>query len=88
MLRISQVNGQDGRTLLKVEGKLAGPWVSELARECNELQGSIGRLSLDLSAVTFVDAAGVALLRELRGRGYPLAACSGLVAELLQVEGR
>ena len=52
------------------------------------LQDSLKELSLDLSKVTFVDAAGVELLRQLLKRGVTLAACSGLVAELLHVEGR
>jgi hypothetical protein len=35
-----------------------------------------------------VDELGVALLRDLIGRGAKLATCSGLVAELLHVERR
>ena len=36
MLRISQVNGPDLNPTLKVEGKLRGPWVAELAsRACD-----------------------------------------------------
>lgn len=81
MLRISQVKGDDLIPTLRVEGKLRGPWVAELARACDELQGSLGRVSLDLSAVTFVDTAGVELLRLLLVRGVTLSACSGLVAE-------
>jgi anti-anti-sigma regulatory factor len=88
VLRISQVTGHDLIPTLKVEGKLRGPWVDELARACDELKGFPGCVSLDLSAVTFVDTAGVELLRLLLRRGVTLAACSGLVAELLQVESR
>ena len=88
MLRISQAQGHDSIWTLKLEGKLVGPWVTELARSCNELPCSPGCLRLDLSAVTFVDGAGVALLRDLLGRGATLAACSGLVAELLHMERR
>jgi ABC-type transporter Mla MlaB component len=88
MLRISQINSHGLIPTLKVEGKLRGPWVPELARACDELQGSSGCLSLDMSAVTFVDTPGVELLRGLLGRGVTLAACSGLVAELLHVETR
>ena len=36
MLRISEVNGQDPIPTLRVEGKLRGPWVAELARACDE----------------------------------------------------
>jgi hypothetical protein len=88
VLRITHVAGHDLIPTLKVEGTLRGPWVAELARACDELHGSLGCVSLDLSAVTFVDGPGVELLRGLLGRGVTLAACSALVAELLHVEGR
>jgi hypothetical protein len=88
MLRISQINSDDLVTRLKVEGKLQGPWVSVLARACDELPCSSESLSLDLSAVNFADGAGVELLRGLIARGVTLAACSGLVAELLHGEVR
>jgi hypothetical protein len=60
----------------------------EFARSCEELTCSAVRLRLDLLAVTFVDGPGVALLRDLLGRGVTLSACSGLVAELLHREPR
>ena len=88
MLRITHPEGHDSISTLKLEGKLLGPWVTELARSCNELPCRPSRLRLDLSAVTFVDGPGVALLRDLLARGATLAACSGLVAELLHVERR
>ena len=88
MLRITHAQGHDSIWTLRLEGKLVGPWVTELARSCNELPSAPDCLRLDLSAVTFVDKPGVALLRDLIGRGATLAACSGLVAELLHVECR
>jgi ABC-type transporter Mla MlaB component len=88
MLRITYTRGRESICNLRLEGKLLGPWVTELARLCNELPCTPDCLRLDLSAVTFVDDAGVALLRALIGRGATLAACSGLVAELLHVERR
>lgn len=88
MLRITHAHGYESGPALRLEGKLLGPWVAELARLCDELTCSPGDLRLDLSAVTFVDGPGVALLRDLLGRGVRLAACSGLVAELLHLESR
>jgi ABC-type transporter Mla MlaB component len=88
MLRITHAQGHDSISTLRLEGKLLGPWVTELAQSCNELPCPPNRLRLDLSAVTFVDGPGVALLRDLLARGATLAACSGLVAELLHVERR
>jgi ABC-type transporter Mla MlaB component len=88
VLRITHAQGHDSIWTLKLEGKLLGPWVTELAQSCEELPCPLHGLRLDLSAVTFVDEPGVALLRDLIGRGATLAACSGLVAELLQLERR
>jgi anti-anti-sigma regulatory factor len=65
---------------------LLGPWVDELSRVCAALAEQPAAISLDLSAVTFLDGAGVKLLHELQARGMKLTACSGLVAELLHLE--
>ena len=88
MLRITQIIDQHSVPTLCLEGKLQGPWVAEFARSCETLPGSPERLRLDLSAVTFVDGPGVALLHDLLGRGVTLSACSGLVAALLNREAR
>jgi ABC-type transporter Mla MlaB component len=88
MLRITHINDHGSVSTLRLEGKLRGPWVTEFARSCDGLRCSPDRLRLDLSAVTFVDGPGVALLRDLLGRGVTLSACSGLVAELLHREAR
>jgi ABC-type transporter Mla MlaB component len=88
MLRITHHHACDLESTIRLEGKLLGPWVMELARSCNELLHAPGSVRLDLSAVTFADEAGVALLRDLLGRGVTLAACSGLIAEFLHLESR
>lgn len=80
MLRITRISSQDSDTL-KLEGKLLGPWVGELSHVLAELNGRA--MGLDLSAVTFVDATGTELLRDLIRRGVPIAGCSPFVAELL-----
>jgi ABC-type transporter Mla MlaB component len=88
MLRITQVHDHDSISTLRLEGKLMGPWVTEFAQLCDRLSCSPDPLRLDLSAVTFVDGPGVAVLRNLLGCGATLVACSGLVAELLHLESR
>lgn len=84
MLRITQLSPSDTGATLKLEGKLVGPWVAELQQICRQL----GAVKLDLSAVTFVDNAGLSLLRDVLGQGASLASCSGLVAELLHGESQ
>ena len=83
MLRITRL--PDGRTL-KLEGKLVGPWVGELAALCSAFAPGT-QLRLELSAVGFVDADGLRLLSELQSRGVEMV-CMGLVAELLSREAR
>jgi hypothetical protein len=84
VLKITRLH-QKGRVLmLKLEGELLGPWVGSVRDACAVL----GRrhLRLDLAAVTYVDTAGVQLLRDLVAKGAEIAACSSFVGELLQRE--
>jgi ABC-type transporter Mla MlaB component len=55
------------RLLMKLEGKLTGPWVAECRQAWLELNTSLGKkkLTLDLCGVTFVDDSGVALLHDI-----------------------
>jgi anti-anti-sigma regulatory factor len=69
---------------VRVEGRVIGPWVGELARACDQLLGSGSELVIDLAAVSFVDRAGVALLRRLAARGAAVVNASRFVAEQLK----
>jgi hypothetical protein len=69
---------------IRLEGKLLRPWVDEVRKACISGTDPARRTSLDLSALTFVDAAGEGLLRELIGQGIEVLACSNYVAELLR----
>jgi len=88
MLRITLIGEPNAAPTLKLEGKLLGPWVAELRHTCTPPSGVFSDMHLDLAAITFVDAAGADLLRELLRQGIQIAACSGYVAELLHVEKR
>jgi ABC-type transporter Mla MlaB component len=83
MLRITLLTGADSAQTIKLEGTLLGPWVDEVREACAGAMARPGRTRLDLTAVPFVDTAGVALLRELISRGVEIAGCSGYVAELI-----
>lgn len=82
MLRITRQPIDEKTILLKLEGKLIGPWIEEMQRSIN---GSVS-ITLDLSALTFADASGIQVLADLIRHGAKLTACSGYVAALLQVE--
>jgi hypothetical protein len=85
MLKIVRIDQGSHRsvTALKLEGKLLGAWVGELNRVCEKLCTSPGVLDLNLAAVTFIDPAGLELLRDLIRRGTTISGCSGFIEELL-----
>jgi hypothetical protein len=68
-----------------LEGKLLSAWVDELHRATQPARTFTGAKTLDLADLSFADAAGVALLRELTTvGGFTITACSHFVQELLQ----
>jgi outer membrane protein len=75
MLRIT-AEKKAGKANLTVEGKLAGPWVGALEQSWSDLRnGAAGEtLSVNLCGVSFIDAAGKALLREIHRQGGKLVA--------------
>ena len=86
MLRITACTPAPDAATLKLEGKLLGPWVAELRQACAATTVAPAQLSLDLSAVSYADSAGVSLLCALRRQGVRLAPCSGFLAALLPEE--
>jgi ABC-type transporter Mla MlaB component len=90
VLRITWVNleGNVSNRMLKLEGKILGPWVNELGRVCEESRIPPHCLRLDLAGVTFVDSSGLKLLDDLVRQGATIVGCSGFIADLLSGERR
>jgi anti-anti-sigma regulatory factor len=67
MLRITHdIDATTTGAILRLEGRVVGPWVDELRRACLEQHAAPHRpLTIDLGAVTFVDSAGIALFDEI-----------------------
>jgi anti-anti-sigma regulatory factor len=85
MLRITLVESSYKTVRLRAEGRLTGRWVEELRRTCDMQALSTGIwLTLDLADVSFADAAGIELLKELKTRLVTLLNPSSLVAEQLK----
>jgi hypothetical protein len=87
MLRISVGGFSQRDETLHVEGHLVGPWVEQLQLSCEQVLGKSKRLTLDLTAISFVDRDGVALLRGLKVRGVAITNCSPFIAHQLKDEG-
>src|SRR2546428_1557258 len=75
MLRIT-TEKKRGKTYLNVEGRLAGPWVAALEQCWRELRGASPqeKFHVDLCGVSFIDAAGKVLLKEIHRQGGRLIA--------------
>jgi len=75
MLRVT-AEKKRGKTVLNVEGRLAGPWVAALEQCWRELHTSEPqeKFNVNLCAVSFIDAAGKVLLKEIHRQGGHLLA--------------
>jgi outer membrane protein len=93
MLRIT-TEKKRGKTVLGVEGRLAGPWVGALEQCWRELHAGSPqeKFYIDLCGVSFIDATGKMLLKEMHRQGGQLVAegClnQAVVREILADGGR
>lgn len=78
MLKITQ-SGE----CLRLEGRVAGPWVGEVQKAVDAQRPSGRALTLDLSGVTFVNDEGAQLLRSLTAKGIEMTGTSRFVAAVL-----
>ena len=86
-MRITPTDSGNHRVILRLEGRIAGPWVTELRKACEEILGQGRPLELNLAEVSFLDSAGVVLLMNVHSRGAKLADCSPFVTEQLKTAG-
>lgn len=87
MLRIT-TEKKRGRTVLSVEGRLAGAWVGTL-EQCWRERAPEDKFSVDLCGVSFIDAAGKVLLKEIHQQGGKLIAEGCLNQAIVEeIEGR
>ena len=87
MLRIT-TETKRGKTVLSVEGRLAGPWVTALD-QCWRERAPGQKCSVDLCGVSFIDAAGKTLLKEIYQQGGRLIAEGCLNQAIVdEIEGR
>jgi anti-anti-sigma regulatory factor len=84
MLRITEIRDDCVGPVLKLEGKLLGPWIDELHEACRLAGDNSVPVRLDLDGLSFVDAAGILAIRGLMRRGVVIATSSLFVRELLR----
>jgi hypothetical protein len=69
---------------VRLAGQLRGEWVGELQRLCAQLLQSGRRVEIEMTDVSFVDDAGIRLIRGLSGDRVSLVNCALFVAEQLR----
>jgi hypothetical protein len=76
--------------LLKLEGSVKGPWVDELRKTWLTSAKMAGGepVSIDLGAVSFIDARGRDLLLQMQREGIALKGASGFLREVLEDRNR
>ncbi|HEU0068380.1 MAG TPA: hypothetical protein VFQ26_03865 [Nitrospiraceae bacterium] len=84
MLKITTLVNAES-TVFRLEGRLAGPWVQELELCWDSTVGMTTNhlLSVDLSAVTYVDSDGKDLLKKIHQQGAKLIASGCLTSCLV-----
>ncbi len=89
MLRIT-IDEMQECVVVRLEGRLIRPWVEEVEQCWKNVFATLGSRSLqvDLSAVTFVDTAGGALLTRMHKAGFRLAGGGPSIASSWPRDGK
>jgi hypothetical protein len=84
VLRVTTITAK-GAPVLKLEGKLGGPWVDELQNYWTEFATGAHRsaIKIDMRGVSYVDHRGRNLLLRMEREGAALAECSDFIRQLL-----
>ena len=85
-LKITTITDTAELVTLTIEGRVTADAVAELEAVCAAPLARATPVVLQLSDVSFVDAVGVEVLRDLERRGCVLVGCSEFVATLLAAE--
>ncbi len=86
MLRITAINTSD-KILLRLEGRLVGPWVEELRKTVWQTNAWRGTLEIDVTDLTFADEEGEQTLLWLGRMGARFRGNNLLLQHLLDLSG-
>jgi ABC-type transporter Mla MlaB component len=84
VLKISVTNQSNEGIWFQLEGKLVGRWVEELRRLSDEAFARQKAVTLDMRKLWFVDAHGIALLRDLARKEVTQVNCSQFISQQLK----
>ena len=85
MLRIT-IDEEEEAVVLRLEGQLIGPWVQDVEQCWRKAFATLGgrTVKVDLSAVSFMDASGSALLSRMHEAGFRFAGDTPATSRLLE----
>ncbi|MCI0623943.1 MAG: hypothetical protein L0387_20180 [Acidobacteria bacterium] len=84
MVRISEYGSSDGNRIIRLEGQVVGPCVTEVQTYCEGILSQGLTLTIDVAEVSFLDRKGVGLFRELMSQQVRLLNSSPFLNELLK----
>jgi outer membrane protein TolC len=85
MLRVTtKVEEEQKQVTLKLEGKLAGPWVDEFERCWSSTVEKSMRVAVELVGVTFIDSRGKCLLAKIHGQGTTLSGTGLMTKSIIE----
>jgi hypothetical protein len=87
VLRIT-IDETDLAIAMTLEGRIAGPWVNELHQAWTQITPKLGRrtMSVDLSNVTYADASGKQILRNICAQSSAKLVANNLWARYIAEE--
>jgi ABC-type transporter Mla MlaB component len=84
MFRVT-INKEGSRETWDLEGSLSGDWVAELERCWTQRSSGPGTiLQINLKAVSYIDAKGKQLLKEMHGSGVEIKGCGCMVRAVVE----
>jgi outer membrane protein TolC/anti-anti-sigma regulatory factor len=85
MLRVTtNVEEEQGKVTLKLEGKLAGPWVEEFERCWSSTCEKWKQIVVQLAGVTFIDSKGKCLLAKIHSQGAKLVGTGLMIKSIIE----
>lgn len=69
MLKITRVDTSNQEVTLRLDGSVTGQWIELLRESAESVLASGLRLTLDWENTCFIDCDGLALIKDLIGRG-------------------
>lgn len=84
MLKITRVTSLDQEVILRMDGRVTGPWVELLRASAESVIAEGMGLTLDLENVYFLDCEGVRLIKNLISSGTQLKNVPPFVAEQIR----